>query len=135
MYPGSRSCEHENARMILKCAQSIPRLEKPPNSRFPEKNRILVHFSFNTPTTFPKSGSGKHFRASGMRVQNFWINPIHRQRKIGFQESAWPHIMEDAARDALGNEDIISDRHLYGQYAYSIRDLLNERGPIEYGNF
>jgi hypothetical protein len=42
---------------IREYAQSIPRQEKPLKIRFTAKNRILVHFRFNTPTTFPESGS------------------------------------------------------------------------------
>ena len=57
--------------MIRRCAQSIPRLEKPKNRRFSHKNSKMFDFRFNTPTPSPESGSGKHFQDSGMRGIDF----------------------------------------------------------------
>jgi hypothetical protein len=56
---------------VRECAQSIPRLEKPKNRRFSHKNQKMFDFCFNTPTTFPESGSRKHFHASEIRAIDF----------------------------------------------------------------
>ena len=43
-------------------------LEKPENRRFSHKNPKMFDFRFNTPTTFPESGSRKRFHALGIRA-------------------------------------------------------------------
>ena len=65
--------------MLRECAQLIPRLEKPKNRRFSHKNLKMFDFRFNTPTTFPESGSGKRFHASGMRAIDFSHKIIPRK--------------------------------------------------------
>jgi len=66
----------ESIFKVRECAQSILRLEKPKNRQFSHKNLKMFDFRFNTPTTFPESGSGKRFQGSGMRA----IDSSHKIR-------------------------------------------------------
>ena len=47
---------------------NAPFSEKPKNRRFSHKNPKMFDFRFNTPTSFPESGSKKRFHASGVRA-------------------------------------------------------------------
>jgi hypothetical protein len=70
---------------VRECAQSILPLEKPLYSRFPGGKSNFFDFRFNTPTTFPESGSRKHFHNSGMSA----IDSPHKIRgsKIIFRKN------------------------------------------------
>ena len=48
---------------VRKCAQSIPRLEKPKNRRFSHKNPKMFDFRFNTPIPSLNQSQGSVFKA------------------------------------------------------------------------
>ena len=71
---------------VRECAQSILPLEKSYTAGFPAENRTFFDFRFNTPTTFPESGSRKHFHASGMRAID--LSPRNYPKKSVFRKKS-----------------------------------------------